>query len=199
MTVAYSLLVSGALTYAALVILGREIGFTLTLAGIAGFIVAIGIRRLVRRLLRTNKKTRSATTAESLPRKLGVLPPRALDVARDARSSAVKLRVVSPSPAARCCLLPGRGDRAAASRVHPEACQRSLRHGRPVLFTCSSPAASPALAQSHVRLARFTGSTSCAEPQRSPTPERQSLQARRSSWRRGTTAAGPRTRSRRAR
>ena len=38
-----SLLVSGALTYAALVILGREIGFTLTLAGIAGFIVAIGI------------------------------------------------------------------------------------------------------------------------------------------------------------
>ena len=38
-----SLLVSGALTYAALVILGREIGFTLTLAGIAGFIVAVGI------------------------------------------------------------------------------------------------------------------------------------------------------------
>jgi preprotein translocase subunit SecD len=38
-----SLLVSGVLTYAALVILGREIGFTLTLAGIAGFIVAIGI------------------------------------------------------------------------------------------------------------------------------------------------------------
>jgi preprotein translocase subunit SecD len=38
-----SLLVSGGLTYAALVILGREIGFTLTLAGIAGFIVAVGI------------------------------------------------------------------------------------------------------------------------------------------------------------
>ncbi|HKF31851.1 MAG TPA: protein translocase subunit SecD [Jatrophihabitantaceae bacterium] len=38
-----SLLVSGALTYACLVILGREIGFTLTLAGIAGFIVAVGI------------------------------------------------------------------------------------------------------------------------------------------------------------
>ena len=38
-----SLLVSGVLTYGALVILGREIGFTLTLAGIAGFIVAIGI------------------------------------------------------------------------------------------------------------------------------------------------------------
>jgi preprotein translocase subunit SecD len=35
--------VSGALTYACLVILGREIGFTLTLAGIAGFIVAVGI------------------------------------------------------------------------------------------------------------------------------------------------------------
>ncbi len=38
-----SLLVSGGLTYAMLVILGRGIGFTLTLAGIAGFIVAIGI------------------------------------------------------------------------------------------------------------------------------------------------------------
>jgi preprotein translocase subunit SecD len=38
-----SLLVSGLLTYAMLVILGRQIGFTLTLAGIAGFIVAIGI------------------------------------------------------------------------------------------------------------------------------------------------------------
>jgi preprotein translocase subunit SecD len=38
-----SLLVSGGLTYASLVILGREIGFTLTLAGIAGFIVAVGI------------------------------------------------------------------------------------------------------------------------------------------------------------
>ena len=39
----FSLVVSGGLTYAALVILGREIGFTLTLAGIAGFIVAVGI------------------------------------------------------------------------------------------------------------------------------------------------------------
>ena len=38
-----SLMVSGVLTYGGLVILGREIGFTLTLAGIAGFIVAIGI------------------------------------------------------------------------------------------------------------------------------------------------------------
>jgi preprotein translocase subunit SecD len=38
-----SLMVSGVLTYGCLVILGREIGFTLTLAGIAGFIVAIGI------------------------------------------------------------------------------------------------------------------------------------------------------------
>jgi preprotein translocase subunit SecD len=38
-----SLLVSGGLTYASLVILGHEIGFTLTLAGIAGFIVAVGI------------------------------------------------------------------------------------------------------------------------------------------------------------
>jgi preprotein translocase subunit SecD len=38
-----SLLVSGVLTYACLVVLGNQIGFTLTLAGIAGFIVAIGI------------------------------------------------------------------------------------------------------------------------------------------------------------
>jgi preprotein translocase subunit SecD len=38
-----SLLVSGGLTYASLVILGREMGYTLSLAGIAGFIVAIGI------------------------------------------------------------------------------------------------------------------------------------------------------------
>ena len=38
-----SLLLSGILVYAVLVILGRQIGFTLTLAGIAGFIVAIGI------------------------------------------------------------------------------------------------------------------------------------------------------------
>jgi preprotein translocase subunit SecD len=38
-----SLAISGVLTYACLVILGRQIGFTLTLAGIAGFIVAVGI------------------------------------------------------------------------------------------------------------------------------------------------------------
>jgi preprotein translocase subunit SecD len=38
-----SLVLSGVLVYAVLVILGRQIGFTLTLAGIAGFIVAIGI------------------------------------------------------------------------------------------------------------------------------------------------------------
>lgn len=38
-----SLVVSSALTYAALVVLGRGIGFTLTLAGISGFIVAVGI------------------------------------------------------------------------------------------------------------------------------------------------------------
>ncbi|HEY2299258.1 MAG TPA: protein translocase subunit SecD [Jatrophihabitans sp.] len=38
-----SLLVSGALTYASLVMLGTQIGFTLSLAGIAGFIVAVGI------------------------------------------------------------------------------------------------------------------------------------------------------------
>jgi preprotein translocase subunit SecD len=38
-----SLMVSGVLTWGSLVILGREVGFTLTLAGIAGFIVAIGI------------------------------------------------------------------------------------------------------------------------------------------------------------
>ncbi len=38
-----SLIVSGVLTYAMLVILGTQIGFTLSLAGIAGFIVAVGI------------------------------------------------------------------------------------------------------------------------------------------------------------
>jgi preprotein translocase subunit SecD len=38
-----SLLVSGALTYGCLVVLGTQIGFTLSLAGIAGFIVAVGI------------------------------------------------------------------------------------------------------------------------------------------------------------
>ncbi len=38
-----SLVVSGLLTYGSLVVLGREMGFTLTLSGIAGFIVAIGI------------------------------------------------------------------------------------------------------------------------------------------------------------
>jgi preprotein translocase subunit SecD len=38
-----SLLVSGVLTYAMLVILAGQIGFTLDLAGIAGFIVALGI------------------------------------------------------------------------------------------------------------------------------------------------------------
>jgi preprotein translocase subunit SecD len=38
-----SLLVSAGLTYAMLVVLGNQIGFTLDLAGIAGFIVALGI------------------------------------------------------------------------------------------------------------------------------------------------------------
>jgi preprotein translocase subunit SecD len=38
-----SLVVSAALTYALLIILGRAIGFALTLAGVAGFIVAVGI------------------------------------------------------------------------------------------------------------------------------------------------------------
>jgi preprotein translocase subunit SecD len=38
-----SLVASGALVFASLVILGRQIGFSLSLAGIAGFIVAIGI------------------------------------------------------------------------------------------------------------------------------------------------------------
>lgn len=38
-----SLVLSGIVTYACLVLLGRQIGFTLTLAGIAGFIVAVGI------------------------------------------------------------------------------------------------------------------------------------------------------------
>jgi preprotein translocase subunit SecD len=38
-----SLLLSGVVVYAVLVLLGRWIGFTLDLAGVAGFIVAIGI------------------------------------------------------------------------------------------------------------------------------------------------------------
>ena len=38
-----SLLVSGALTYAAITLLGKQVGFALSLAGIAGFIVAVGI------------------------------------------------------------------------------------------------------------------------------------------------------------
>ncbi|MFI5838951.1 protein translocase subunit SecD [Catenuloplanes sp. NPDC051500] len=38
-----SLILSALLTYGALVVLGRQIGFTLTLAGIAGFIVSLGV------------------------------------------------------------------------------------------------------------------------------------------------------------
>lgn len=38
-----SLIISSIMTYAALVVLGRGIGYTLTLAGITGFIVAVGI------------------------------------------------------------------------------------------------------------------------------------------------------------
>lgn len=38
-----SLLLSGVVVYGVLVVLGREIGFTLSLAGIAGFIVSLGI------------------------------------------------------------------------------------------------------------------------------------------------------------
>lgn len=38
-----SLVLSGAIVYAILILLGRSIGFTLDLAGVAGFIVAIGI------------------------------------------------------------------------------------------------------------------------------------------------------------
>jgi preprotein translocase subunit SecD len=43
LVVVASLVVSGATVFGALVLLGRGIGFTLSLAGIAGFIVAIGI------------------------------------------------------------------------------------------------------------------------------------------------------------
>ena len=39
----FSLVIAGALTYAAVVILGETLNFTLTLAGVAGLIVAIGI------------------------------------------------------------------------------------------------------------------------------------------------------------
>ncbi len=38
-----SLVLSAALTYGALILLGRSIGFTVTLAGIAGFIVSLGV------------------------------------------------------------------------------------------------------------------------------------------------------------
>jgi len=38
-----SLILSGVVVYACLVLLGRQIGFTLSLAGIAGFIVSLGI------------------------------------------------------------------------------------------------------------------------------------------------------------
>ncbi len=38
-----SLILSGLLVFGALVFLGRQIGFTLTLAGIAGFIVSLGV------------------------------------------------------------------------------------------------------------------------------------------------------------
>jgi len=38
-----SLVASGAIIFASVVLLGRQIGFTLTLAGVAGFIVAVGI------------------------------------------------------------------------------------------------------------------------------------------------------------
>ena len=49
-----SLVLSAVVVYACLVLLGRQIGFTLSLAGIAGFIVVDRHhRRLVRRLLRT--------------------------------------------------------------------------------------------------------------------------------------------------
>jgi preprotein translocase subunit SecD len=49
-----SLMLSGLLTFGALVFLGRTVGFTLTLAGIAGFIVSLGCGGgLVRHLLRT--------------------------------------------------------------------------------------------------------------------------------------------------
>src|SRR6185312_10334395 len=38
-----SLILSALLVFGALVVLGRQIGFTLTLAGIAGFIVSLGV------------------------------------------------------------------------------------------------------------------------------------------------------------
>ena len=38
-----SLILSGLLTFGALIVLGRAVGFTLTLAGIAGFIVSLGV------------------------------------------------------------------------------------------------------------------------------------------------------------
>src|SRR5205823_283819 len=43
LVVVMSLLVSAASVFASLALLGRTIGYTLSLAGVAGFIVAIGI------------------------------------------------------------------------------------------------------------------------------------------------------------
>jgi preprotein translocase subunit SecD len=43
MLIVGSLVLSGALIYAVLVLLGRAIGFSLDLAGVAGFIISIGI------------------------------------------------------------------------------------------------------------------------------------------------------------
>ncbi len=43
LVITLSLLLSGLLTFGMLVLLGREIGFTLSLAGIAGFIVSLGV------------------------------------------------------------------------------------------------------------------------------------------------------------
>ena len=38
-----SLLLSAALVYMSIIVLGRQVGFTLSLAGFAGFIVSLGV------------------------------------------------------------------------------------------------------------------------------------------------------------
>lgn len=63
-----SLVASSAIIYAGVILLGREIGFTLTLAGVAGFIVAVGITAdsfvvLFERLKDEVKDGRSVRTA----------------------------------------------------------------------------------------------------------------------------------------
>ena len=63
-----SLALSGLIVYAVLVLLGRWIGFTLDLAGVAGFIVAIGITADSFVIFFERLRMRCATAGPSAPR-----------------------------------------------------------------------------------------------------------------------------------